>query len=401
MRLLLVTRDFPLHVGEVPVWSYELGRRFASRCNDFAWIAPRVATDAELDRNIPFEVIRLPCKPGALAAVLSLGLGALCRRRPFDALLAADWWSSAPGLLWRGRGGPGRVFVALPPRILNGSRGHDAASEPHARVRRRVLERLDGVFPIDGGCDTERFRPGTAPQLAGELGLCGRRVLLSRGRLTPGCGVDTILYALSALAGRYPDLRYVVVGDGPERSELEQLALRLHLAHRVQFLGQVADDRLPCLVQLCDIFVYAGRDPRTELEPARRVLLEASSSAKPLVATSGPGLPDVVRNEHTGLSSRQEACGDLLDNIVRLLDDRAHAQRLGENGRAHVLAHAGWDGQAERLLHAMSVRQPALPPGVLRHGEARAPLGEARIPAPQPAQQPASAAHRSNDAILN
>ena len=58
MRLLLVTRDFPLHASEAPGWSYELGRRFASRRQDAALIG--------------------------LAGVLSLRLGALCRARAFD-----------------------------------------------------------------------------------------------------------------------------------------------------------------------------------------------------------------------------------------------------------------------------------------------------------------------------
>src|SRR3954468_2004767 len=106
MGLLLVTRDVPSHVGEVPAWSYELGRHFATRCSDFALIAPRGASGAEFDRNLPFEVIRLPCDAGVLTGLLSLGLRALCRARPFDALLGAGWQSSVPGVLWRGRGGP-------------------------------------------------------------------------------------------------------------------------------------------------------------------------------------------------------------------------------------------------------------------------------------------------------
>lgn len=399
MRLLLVTRDLPRHVGEVPAWSYELGRRFAARCHDFALIAPSVATRA--DRNIPFEVIRLPCQPGALAGVLALGLRPLCRRRPFDALLGADWQSSAPALLWRGRGGPARVFAALPARDLDGNRGFAEANERHAGVRRRVLEKLDGVFPLDGGCDTKRFTPGTQPQLARELGLGGCRVLLSRGPLTRASGIDTVLYALSALVGGHPELRYLVAGDGPGRAELERLALRLHLSHKVQFLGQVADDRLPRLVQLCDVFVHAGRDPRAE--PARRALLEASASAKPVVlATSGTDLHAVVQHEHTGLSSRSEAGGDLVDHIARLLEDRPYARRLGDNGRAHVLAHASWDSQAERLLEAMSACPLALPRAEpVLAGETSAPLGESSAPARSRAERPGSKAQGSNDATLN
>jgi phosphatidylinositol alpha-1,6-mannosyltransferase len=377
MRLLLVTKDFPPHVGGIQTWSAELGQRFASRCKDFALIAPRVRGQAEVDRSLPFQVIRVPCTPGTFAGAVALGLGALCARRRFDTLLGAQWQSSLPGVLWRTRGGPRRVFAAVHGReiLIRHYRPWPVVPALYASTRERVLDQLDGVFPVSSyardlvantgartnhalvvtnGCNAERFQPGPVPELARQLGLEGRRVLLSVGRLIPRKGIDTVLYALSVLSVRYPELRYVIAGDGPDRNRLELLAERLRISHRVKFLGEVEPAELPQVYQLCDIFVLAARQDQADVEGFGLVLLEASASGKPVLATRSGGVADAVLHGETGLLSQPEDARALADNITRLLEDGGLAQRLGDAGRCHVLARATWDSVAERLLQAMS-----------------------------------------------
>lgn len=385
MRLLLVTKDFPPHVGGIQTWAYELGRRFAGRCEDFALVAPRVAGSAQVDRNVPFEVLRLPCTAGTFVAVASAAVGALCRRRRFDALLGAQWQSGLPGLLWRGHGGPPRVYAAVHGReiLIRHYRRWPLAPNLYASTRERVIEQLDGVFPVSSyarelvasigartdhalvvsnGCDADRFAPGpVAEKPARVLGFFGRPVLLSVGRLIPRKGVDTVLHALRRLAARHPELRYLVCGDGPERPHLERLAEQLRVAHMVRFLGQVPAEALPDVYRMCDIFVHAARQEQADVEGFGLVLLEASASGKPVVATRSGGVTDAVQHERTGLLCEPQDAAALAGSIARLLEEPALAQRLGEQGRAHVLANASWDGACERLLSAMARPRQAAP----------------------------------------
>jgi phosphatidyl-myo-inositol dimannoside synthase len=245
----------------------------------------------------------------------------------------------------------------------------------YAGTRQRVIAELDGVFPVStyarglvasigartdhalvvsNGCDAERFAPGpVADKPARVLGLFGRPVLLSVGRLVPRKGVDTVLHALRRLGARHPELRYVVCGDGPERPQLERLAEQLRVAHMVRFLGQVPAEALPDVYRLCDIFVHAARQEEADVEGFGLVLLEASASGKPVVATRSGGVTDAVQHEQTGLLCEPQDAAALAGSIARLLEDGALAQRLGEQGRAHVLAKASWDGVCARLLAAM------------------------------------------------
>lgn len=378
MRLLLVTKDFPPHVGGIQTWSYELGRRFAVRCQDFAVAAPKVPGFAEVDRHLPFDVIRVPCTAGTFVGAASLRFGVLWRRRRFDVLLGAQWQSAMPGLLWRANGGPQRVYAAAHGReiLIRHYRHWPLAPAMYASARKRTLSQVDGVFPVSSyakglvarlgtridhaqvvtnGCDADRFQPGAARAgLASVQEFCGHPILLSVGRLIPRKGVDTVLHAVRVLSVRRPELRYLICGDGPQRPELEQLAEQLGIAHQVRFLGKVPADELPDVYRACDIFVLAAREDDADVEGFGLVLLEASASGKPVVATLSGGVGDAVQHGRTGLLSAPQGVEALAVNINRLLDDRELARRLGEQGRAHVLARASWDSVCERLLAAMS-----------------------------------------------
>jgi glycosyltransferase involved in cell wall biosynthesis len=113
------------------------------------------------------------------------------------------------------------------------------------------------------------------------------------GRLNEVKRQDLLLRAVAALGGEYRDVRILLVGDGPERLALEQLARNLGLDERVVFAGyQSAPERfLPAM----DVFALTSR-----LEGLPLALLEAWAAGLPVVSSAVGGVPKVVRNEETG-----------------------------------------------------------------------------------------------------
>jgi phosphatidylinositol alpha-1,6-mannosyltransferase len=361
MKLLLATRDFSASSGDAACWWLELARRLAPLCDDFAvstWGAAR---------HVPagaFEVIHLgvPQPRGEL-------------RRPgrFDVVLGADWASVVPALAWRSRSPKTRVFAAaFGPELAAG-----AAFRPLGAIARRsrlaVLTRCDGVLAvtacarallaargvssvaIPGAVDAERFRPAPRGALARELGLVGRRVLLGVGPLVPQRRAERVMYAVSALGVRYPDLRYVLAGDGPERGPLELLAERLRIAHKVRFLGDVRGGALPDVFNLADVVVQLGGEAAALVDASESVPLQALASAKPVLMAQGMSLTELV-DEHTG---RRVPDGDgsaLTAALAELLDQPGLARELGARGRQRVLQQATWDRAAEHCWRAL---QPA------------------------------------------
>jgi rhamnosyl/mannosyltransferase len=180
------------------------------------------------------------------------------------------------------------------------------------------------VIPF--GFDPERFAgvPGPAP---------GREapVVLFVGRLVEYKGVDVLLRALAGLE----HVRAVLVGDGPRRVALEELAADLGLGGgRVTFAGEVTDEQMARFYAACDLFVLPSV---TRAEAFGVVQLEAMAAGKAVVSTSVPtGVPWVNQHERTGLVVPPGDVPALRAAIRRLLADPDLRARMGREGRARV-----------------------------------------------------------------
>jgi glycosyltransferase involved in cell wall biosynthesis len=185
------------------------------------------------------------------------------------------------------------------------------------------------VIPF--GLDAARLEPApdTAPEAeAIRLRYPGPLVLFV-GRMVDYKGVDVLLRALVGVEGTT-----LLVGDGPRRAALEELAADLGLAGRAVFLGDVDDRRMSALYQACDLFVLPSV---TRAEAFGLVQLEAMAAGKPVVSTSVPtGVPWVNQHGRTGLVVRPGEVPALRDAIVRLLRDPELRSRMGREGRARV-----------------------------------------------------------------
>jgi phosphatidylinositol alpha-1,6-mannosyltransferase len=152
------------------------------------------------------------------------------------------------------------------------------------------------------GTDPEHFRPQVDPSnVRARYGLAEGRWLLTVARLVSHKGIDTVLHVLAALREEHPDLHYLVVGRGNRQSYLEGLARDLGVASRVRFLTNVPDSDLPALYNTAEIYLGLSRPAGLMVEGFGITLSEASASGIPVVAGSGGGMGDAVRDGETGL----------------------------------------------------------------------------------------------------
>jgi len=144
-----------------------------------------------------------------------------------------------------------------------------------------------------------RFTPGPRPEdLARRLGVAGRRILLTVSRIDRGDrykGHDKVLAALKLLSDRLPDLDYVVVGDGDDRTRLEGTARELGLATRVHFAGRVGGGELPDYYRLADVFVMPSAK-----EGFGIVFLEAAATGLPVIGGGIDGSSDPLADGAIG-----------------------------------------------------------------------------------------------------
>ena len=120
------------------------------------------------------------------------------------------------------------------------------------------IEKLYGcrAIPIKGGVSRSLFDRVAKRDVAAELGLQGKRIILNVNRLDPRKRVDLAIRAFHALAARRPALALLIGGTGPEEPRLRAMVHELGIADRVRFCGFIPDDQLPDYILACDVFVH-------------------------------------------------------------------------------------------------------------------------------------------------
>jgi glycosyltransferase involved in cell wall biosynthesis len=162
--------------------------------------------------------------------------------------------------------------------------------------------------------------------------------LLFVGRLVERKGVHVLLQALAHAPFR-ANVRLEVLGDGPERTRLEDDAARLGLRDRVRFRGLVTQREKEESLARCDALVLpAVIDDKGDTEGQGVVVLEAMLCAKPVIASRIGGIVDMVREQETGWLVPPEDPTGLQTALAQCIADPSQAARMGRAGREHALA---------------------------------------------------------------
>ncbi|MHB8378030.1 MAG: glycosyltransferase [Dehalococcoidia bacterium] len=196
------------------------------------------------------------------------------------------------------------------------------------------------VNVVPYGVDVDRFRP--APREARTTVTVG-----AVSRLSPEKGFAHLLRAVAVLGARGVTVELVLAGDGPSRRELEGLAADLGIAERVAFLGEVAHDDVPAVLQGLDVFAM----PST-WEGFGVSAIEASAMELPVVASDIHGIPDVVVDGETGILVPARDVDAIASAISRLAGDPALRRAMGAAGRAFVERNYRWQDNAA-LMEAL------------------------------------------------
>lgn len=230
--------------------------------------------------------------------------------------------------------------VEFPNRLLSPiTDGFIGCATPHARY----LTTNEGcparkVYVVPNGVDTERFCPVPAnEELRASLGLTpDNPVAAIVAALRPEKNHELFLRAAKLVHDQLPQARFLVVGDGLRRGELEALNTSLGLDGVVKFLGTRSD--VPQVLSLVDTLVLSSH---MEANPVS--ILEALACGKPVVATRVGSIPETV---HDGVNGYLVSAGDeqgMADRISQLLRFRAFAANLGQKGRQGVIDHWSLD----------------------------------------------------------
>lgn len=170
-------------------------------------------------------------------------------------------------------------------------------------------------------------------------------IIMTIARLEKVKGIEYLIRAFTrpGLLGR-PGLTLLIIGDGSERKNLEDLAKKLELEEKVKFLGEIPNEKVPEYLAMADCFVLPSLK-----EGFGIAVLEAMAAGLPVVASKVGGILDIVEDGKTGLLVEPGNPEEIAQAINKIYQNSALREQLINNAMA-VLKYYDWENISERVF---------------------------------------------------
>ncbi len=358
---VIMTADFPPAHGGIQRYADRLAYALHQQGLPLAVIAPDQPEAASHDQHLPFRVIRYP-RQGRAKTMQRMweALQATLASTADDHLIAMSW--NPTGIV---ASAYARLHPAVRLTIL--AHGSEIARQD-GLLRRGLLRwtlakhdvvavsrytasllaergRSTGIRVISGGIDP--LPPSTIT-----VSKAADPTILSVGRLVRRKGYDQLIQAIPALRKDFPTLRLLIVGDGPDRAYLQQLAKEQDVSANVELTGSVDEQTLTRLYGEAWCFAMPNRREGYDVEGFGLVFLEAALQGLPALGGRNSGAEDAIVEQTTGLLVDGRDTQDVIRGLHQLLSDPAAAQRMGELGRERALQDFQWNAIARRIVSA-------------------------------------------------
>lgn len=377
--ILIPAYDFKPLLGGVANYGHELAVHFSRQARVHV-VSRKLPGAEEFDRDLPYQITRITTPHSAFITypLFTRALRALIRQQRPDVMFCPTWLPD--GAAGRRAIGSAAIpyFVAAHgtevfdnfASIQNGVRTvltrklKQAVFRDARKVfpvshytRRAVLAEGGGteasVITVNNGVNPAIFKkmPATSAARA-RYKPGGERILLTVTRLYPYKGVDRMLESLPAIVRAVPDVKYLVVGTGPDQQRLQELAIRLDLQAHVSFLGAVALSKIVELYNVADLFIMLSREALPDVEGFGLVFLEAAACGLPSLAGRSGGIPDAIEEGKSGWMVDPCNIQEISSLTIELLKSPERLQRAAEFCLA-TAPQKTWERAADRILTEM------------------------------------------------
>jgi colanic acid/amylovoran biosynthesis glycosyltransferase len=194
---------------------------------------------------------------------------------------------------------------------------------PQAKLRRLHV----GLNPDEFPFHARTIQPGEPVRI------------LTVARLVEIKGLEYSIQAIAAVAREHREVRYDIVGEGPERSKLEALIRWLELERVVTLHGAQPADVVQKLMAQTHLFVLPSVNLQGDEEGTPVTLMEAQASGVPVIATRTGGIPEVIRDGESGFLVADRDVEALAGRLKFLIEHSEQWPEMGRQGRSHVEQH--------------------------------------------------------------
>ena len=369
MRLLLCAAVYPPSVGGVQTLSARLAGELSERGHKVDVIARGSKKDPEIDaENRLVNILRINIKLFIFPVLFLFVLF----KRPQVLLLThrADFLRSAIlikklfkipfAVIIHGN----EIYSSTRKMKLKESLNRSSALIAVSEYTKSRLVSLgfseSNIFRIRNGVSSSNFGPDSEGEILREnLGLSEKKVLLSVGRLQRVKGFDSVIRSLPLIIKKYPNIIYILVGDGPEMNNLKILAKELNVDEKILFVGEVPYGKLGrgqfAYYQACDIFLMPSRIDKNDgtVEAFGITYLEAGACRKPVVGGLTGGISEAVLDGENGFLVNPEKPNEIASAVIEIFDSPSLSDLMGKRGK-ELASKNSWSNVAinyENLLY--------------------------------------------------
>lgn len=212
------------------------------------------------------------------------------------------------------------------------------------------------TIAIPNGIDTNVFRK-VKTDLTKSLRLNGAIVITFVGRLIYAKGVQDLISAFPMIKETIPNVKLLIVGDGPYRRQLEELTTETGWSKDIKFLGQKSRDQITEILSVTDVFVNPSYS-----EGLPTSVMEAAAIGVPIVATDVGGTGEIVENGKTGLLIKEREPGQIAEAVSLLEGNKQATQenlarKFSEAARLKIVNNYSWE---DAVMKTMEVYQEIL-----------------------------------------
>jgi glycosyltransferase involved in cell wall biosynthesis len=210
-------------------------------------------------------------------------------------------------------------------------------------------ERRGARSPIEvipNGVDLElfgaKYTNSEIKAIRGNLGIKDEYVIVTTSRLVEKNGIDTLIKAVAKFKEKRPNIKCLILGDGPERQNYESLVKSSKLENNVIFLGQVGQKDLPLYLKISDVFVRPSRS-----EGLGSSFLEAMAAEIPVIGTPVGGIVDFLHEGQTGFLVEVDNSDELAEKVDYVLKNPEVRKRVVYNAKSLVEENYSWEKVAK------------------------------------------------------
>jgi len=231
-------------------------------------------------------------------------------------------------------------------RALNGADAITVTADSHYKTVRMLIgeDKMDKVFFIPMGLDVNRFSPFVdRNKVRKKYGIKPyETVILFARHLRPIYGTSYLIKAAAKVIQKHPETIFLIVGDGPLRHDLEELARQMGVDRNVSFVGYIPRTEMPCYHAASDIFV----DPCIFGQGYAAV--EALLSGKPVIAFKAGQIR--IMNEVDGYLVQPGDVEDLANKMIWLLENPKLRKEMGIKGRKRAVKQHDMENRVRNLM---------------------------------------------------